>query len=156
MLEGGHKKFDWGGGGHKKFSAPVRGCSTFQKITNFYAKIAWFGDFRETKFGRREPAKFFFGRSDFQKKKFLKKNSSSVKKSKIRRGGQKALLEGVGSIWTLGGVVKNRTGGGLHPLTPPCSPMNVRRDRKSHSTKYNFIHVCIFLAMWQKYFADTL
>ena len=90
VLEGGHEKFDWGGGGgHKKISAPVRGCSKFPKITNFYAKIAWFW------------RNFFFGGQIFKKKNskncffFLKKNVVS-QKSKIQRGGQKAFLEGVG------------------------------------------------------------
>ena len=45
--------------------------------------------------------KFFFGGRIF--KIFSKKKFVVGQKSKIQRGGQKAFLEGVGSIWTLEG-----------------------------------------------------
>ena len=57
----------------------------------------------------------FFGRSDFQKN-FLKKKTVVSQKTKIQRGGQKALLEGVGSILNFrGGVIKNRNSRGSTP-----------------------------------------
>ena len=40
----------------------------------------------------------FFWEVRFSKKKILKKNPVISQKSKIQRGGQKALIEGVGSI----------------------------------------------------------
>ena len=51
---------------------------------------------------------------------FSKKNLVVGQKSKIQRGGQKAFLEGVGSIWTLGGIIKNRNRWGS---TPPDTPL---------------------------------
>ena len=73
------------------------GVANFKKSLIFTLKLHDLAISEKKKFGRREPAKIFLGGQIF-KKKILKKNSSSVKKSKIRRGGQKALLEGVGSI----------------------------------------------------------
>ena len=82
------------GGSHKNFFG---GCSEFQKITNCNAKIALLGNLREKKICWREPAKFFL-RGQIFKDFFQKKENVVRQKSKIQRGGQKALLEGVGSI----------------------------------------------------------
>ena len=68
--------------------------------------------------------KIFLGGQIFQKK-ILKKHVVGQKIQNPARG-QKALLEGVGSIWTLGGGghKKSKQVGVYTPWHPPCSPMS--------------------------------
>ena len=104
------------GGGHKKISG---GVANFKKSSIFTLKLHDLAISGEKNWAGRSRRKFFLGAHIF-KFFFLKKNVIG-QKSKIQRGGQKALLEGVGSIWTLGGgVIKNRNRWGS---TPPDTPL---------------------------------
>ena len=92
VLEGGHKKNRLGGGGIKKISG---GVANFQKSPIFTLKLHDLAISEKEKFAASRRPNFFLGRSDFQKK--------SQPKIENTARGQKALLEGGGSIWTLGG-----------------------------------------------------
>ena len=71
------------------------GVANFKKSPIFTLKLHDLAISEKKKFGRREPAKIFFGRSDFQKK-FLKKKPSLVKNPKSSEGVKKPFSRGWG------------------------------------------------------------